>query len=131
MKKMMSWKITIVTLILLGSGCSTVPQKQETGKLKVPNKSEPVKWVSFGTLISVGPDMESTRRPGRLGSAVLGETTFSRTRIETTEGVYIVSGKIGVVEIGIPVSLGYDASDEYQDNPSYLAIEGEQYKIVR
>ena len=131
MNKMMSWKITIVTLILLGSGCGTVSQKQETGKLKVPKKSEPVKWVSFGTLISVAPDMESTRRPSRLGSAVLGETTFNRTRVETTKGVYIVSDKIGIVGIGTPVSLGYDEPDEYPNKPSYLAIGGEQYEIVR
>ncbi len=86
-----------------------------------------VKWISIGTLVSVGPDTESTRRPGRLESAVLGETKFSRTRVETTEGVYIVSGKIGLVETGIPVSVGYDASG----TPSYLAFGGKRYKIVR
>jgi len=94
-------------------------------------KSEPVKWVSVGTLVRVGPDMESTRRPGRLESAILGETKLSRTRIETTEGVYIVSGKIGLVETGVPVSVGYDSSDEYPDAPSYLAFGGERYEIVR
>ena len=129
MKKIMLWKITIVTLVFLGSGCSTAPKKQEAGKLKSPSKSESVKWVSVGTLVGVGPDMESTSRPSRAGSAVLGETKFSRTRVETTEGVYvyIVSGKIGIVETGVPVRVGYDASD----SPSYLAFGGEQYEIVR
>ncbi len=131
MKKLMLWKITIVTLIFLSGGCTTAPEKQEARKLKLPSKSEPVKWVSVGTLVSVGPDMESTRHPDRLRSAVLGETTFTRTRVETTEGVYIVSGKIGLVETGVPVSVGYDASDEYPDAPSHLAFGGEQYEIVR
>ncbi len=94
-------------------------------------KSEPVKWVSVGTLVSVGPDMESTRRPGRLGSAILGETKLSRTRVETTRGVYIIGDKIGIVETGIPVSVGYDSSDEYLDTPAYLSFGGKRYKIVR
>ena len=131
MKKLMLWKITIVTLIFLGGGCTTTPEKQEARKLKLPSKSEPVKWVSVGTLVSVGPDMESTRHPGRLRSAVLGETTFTRTRVETTEGVYVVSGKIGIAETGIPVSVGYDSSDEESDKPSYLTLRGERYKIAR
>jgi hypothetical protein len=94
-------------------------------------KSEPVKWVSVGTLVSVVPAMESTSRPGRVSSAVLGETKLSRTRVETTEGVYIVSDTIGLAETGIPVSVGYDSSDEYPDAPSYLAFGGKRYKIVR
>ncbi len=121
----MLWKIVVVTLIFLSSGCS-----QDAGELKSSRKSEPIKWVNVGTLVSVGPDMESTRRPGRLGSAVLGETKLSRTRVETTKGVYIISYKIGIVETGIPVSVGYDSSDEYRDTPSYLAFGGERYKIV-
>lgn len=52
-------------------------------------KSEAVKWVSAGTLVSVGPDMESTRPPGRAKSAILGETKLSRTRIETTDRGHI------------------------------------------
>ena len=123
--------ILIVTLIFLGSGCTTVPEKQGIGKLKLPGASEPVKWVSIGTLVSVGPAMESTRRPGRLESTILGETKFSRTRVETTEGIYIVGDKIGLVKMGTPVSVGYDASDEYPEAPSYLNLGGEQYKIVR
>ncbi|MHC4123206.1 MAG: hypothetical protein ACYSSI_06500 [Planctomycetota bacterium] len=94
-------------------------------------KSEPVKWVSVGTLVSVGPDTESTSHPGRLRSAVLGETKLSRTRVKTTKGVYIISDKIGIVETGIPVSVGYDSSDEYPDTPSYLAFGGKRYEIVR
>ncbi len=90
-----------------------------------------VNWVSVGTLVSVSPDLESTRRSGRLGSAVLGETKLSRTRVETTKGVYIISDKIGITEIGIPVSVGYDLSDEHRDTPSHLAFGGKQYKIVR
>jgi len=126
MKTITLWTITIVTMIFLSGGCSTVPEKQEAGKPKLPSKSEPVKWVSVGTLVSVGPDVESTSHPGRLRSAILGETKFSRTRVETTEGVYIVSDKIGIIETGIPVSVGYDASN----SPSYLAFGGEQYEIV-
>ena len=122
----MRWKIAVITLMLLGSGCI-----QEASKLQSSRKNEPIKWVKVGTLVSVAPDMESTRRPSRLGSAVLGETTFNRTRVETTKGVYTVSDKIGIVEMGTPVSLGYDEPDKYPNNPSHLAIGGKQYKIVR
>ncbi len=94
-------------------------------------KSEAVKWVSVGTLVSVGPDMESTRHPGRVKSAILGETKLGRTRVETTEGVYIVSDKIGIAEMGVPVRVGYDSSDEYPGTPSYLAFGGQRYKIAR
>ena len=59
-------------------------------------KSESVRWVSIGTLVSVSPDTEPTRDPDRLRSAVLGETQFGRTRVETTDRVYIISGKIGL-----------------------------------
>ena len=122
----MLWKIAVVTLVFLSSGCG-----QEARELKSSRKSEAIKWVNVGTLVRVGPDMESTRRPSRLGSAVLGETKLSRTRVETTEGVYIVGDKIGFVETGVPVSVGYDASDGYPDAPSYLAFGGKRYKIVR
>ncbi len=122
----MLWKIAVVTLVFLSSGCG-----QEARELKSSRESEPIKWVNVGTLVSVGPDMESTRRPSRLGSAMLGETKLGRTRIETTEGVYIVGDKIGFVETGVPVSVGYDASDEYPDAPSYLAFGGKRYEIVR
>ena len=122
----MLWKIAVVTLVFLSSGCG-----QEVQELTSSRESEPIKWVNAGTLVSVGPAMESTSRPSRLGSAVLGETKLSRTRIETTEGVYIVGDKIGFVETGVPVSVGYDASDEYPDAPSYLAFGGKRYEIVR
>ena len=131
MKKMMLWKITIVTLVFLGSGCATVPGRQETGKLKLPGKSEPVKWVGVGTLVSVGPARKSARHPDPVKSAIFGETRFSRTRVETTEGVYTVGEKIGVVETGIPVSVGYGASDEYPEAPSYLKLGGKRYELVR
>jgi hypothetical protein len=114
-------KCFLIVGFMVAAGCSN----------EAAVKSEPVKWVSVGTLVSVGPDMESTRRPGRLGSAVLGETKLSRTRVETTEGVYIVSEKIGLAETGIAVSVGYESSDKYPDSPSYLAFGGERYKIVR
>lgn len=94
-------------------------------------KSESIKWVSAGTLVSVGSDTESTPHPGRLQSAILGETKLSRTRIKTTKGVYIVGDKIGLTQTGTPVSVGYESSDKYPDSPSYLTIEGERYKIVR
>ena len=94
-------------------------------------KSEAVKWVSVGTLVSVGPDMESTRHPGRARSAILGETKLSRTRVETTEGVYIVSDQIGIAQTGIPVRVGYNSSDENQGTPLYLSFGGQRYKIAR
>ena len=131
MKKIMLWKITIIILIFLGSGCAAVPEKQEAGKLKLSGTSEPIKWVSVGTLVSVGPAMESSRYPDRLKSSILGESKFGRTRVETTEGIYVVGDKIGFVETGIPVSAGYDASDEYPEAPSYLNLGGERYEIVR
>jgi hypothetical protein len=94
-------------------------------------KSEAVKWVSAGTLVSVGPDLESTSRPGRAKSAILGETKLNSTRVETTEGVYIISEKIGVVEPGVPVSVGFNSTDGKLGKPLYLTIKGQRYKIVR
>ena len=94
-------------------------------------KSEAVKWVNAGTLVSVRPDMESTSRPDRAKSAILGETKLSRTRVETTEGVYIVGDKIGIAEMGVPVRVGYGSSDESPGTPSYLSFGGQRYKIVR
>jgi hypothetical protein len=94
-------------------------------------KSESVKWASSGTLVSVGPDVESTRRPGRVKSSILGETKLNSTRVETTEGVYIISEKIGVVEPGVSVSVGYNSADENRDTPLYLTFGGQRYKIVR
>lgn len=122
----MLWKIAVVIIIFLSSGCS-----QEVQELTSSRESEPIKWVNAGTLVRVSPDIESTRRPGRLGSAVLGETKLNRTRVETTEGVYIVSDKIGIVEVGIPVSVGYDSSGKYSDTPLYLSFGGKRYEIVR
>ena len=90
-------------------------------------QSEAVKWVSAGTLVSVAPDMESTRPAGRAKSAILGEAKLSRTRVETTEGVYIVGDKIGIAETGVSVRVGYDSSE----TPSYLFFGGQRYKIVR
>ena len=113
-------KCLLIVGILVAAGCSN----------EAAIKSESVKWVSAGTLVSVRPDTESTSHPGRLKTAVLGETTFNRSRVETTEGVYIISDKIGLVEIGIPVSIGYE-SDKYPDSPSYLTVRGKRYKIVR
>ncbi len=130
MKKNMLWEIAIFILIFCGSGCTTVSEKQETGKLELTGKGECIKWVSVGTLVSVGPATESTQHPGRLKSTILGETKFSRTRVETTEGIYIVGEKIGLVEKGVAVSVGYDASGGSPEAPSYLAFGGKRYKIV-
>jgi len=109
-------KCILIVGLMVVAGCSSEAVK-----------SEAVKWVNAGTLVSVGPDMESTRQPGRVKSAVLGETKLSRTRVETTEGVYIVGDKIGIAETGVPVRVGYDSSE----TPSYLSLGGQRYKIVR
>ena len=92
--------------------------------------SEVAKWENAGTLVSVRPANETTRSPGRLGTA-LGETEVGRTRVETTEGIYIVHGKIGVANTGIPVKVGYGSSDENRGTPSYLALGGQKYEIAR
>jgi len=90
---------------------------------------EMAKWENAGTLVSVRPAEELTRSPGRLGTA-LGETEVGRTRVETTEGVYIVHGKIGVANTGIPVKLGYSSSDENRGTPTHLALGGRKYEIA-
>jgi hypothetical protein len=92
--------------------------------------SEVTRWESAGTLISVSPAEELTRSPGRLGSAI-GETGVGRTRVETTGGAYIVHGKVGVVQTGMPVKVGYHSSGEYRGMPSHLAIGNRQYEIAR
>ena len=95
--------------------------------------SEVARWEDAGTLVSVRPADESTRPPGRRGTA-LGETEMGRTRVETTEGVYIVHGKISVAQTGMPVKVGYDkkdSSDELQDTPSYLSFGSQQHQIAR
>jgi len=86
-------------------------------------------WENAGTLVSVRPAEEPTRSPGRLGTA-LGETEVGRTRVETTEGIYIVHGKIGVANTGIPVKVGYSLSGENRGMPSYLALSGKKYEIA-
>lgn len=103
------------------------------GFMLVAGCSSEVKWVSAGTLVSVSPHEESTRPPGRLGSAV-GEIELGRTRVETTTGVYVIHDKVSVAQEGVPVRVGYgkkDTSDEYQDMPSYLAFGGRRYEISR
>ncbi len=95
--------------------------------------SEVAKWESAGTLVSVRPAEGTTRAPGRLGKA-LGEDELGRTRVETTEGVYIVHDKISVAQTGMPVKVGYgkkDSSDELEDEPSYLSLGDRQYQIAR
>jgi hypothetical protein len=140
MKKMMLWRITVVALVFLGSGCATVPEGQGAGKPGFPGKSERFKWVNAGTLVSVGPAMEATYPPGQLASThrsgnletqIFGDTKLTRTRVETTEGVYLVGDKIAVVEKGVPVIVGYDSSGKYPDRPSYLVVRDKQYEIVR
>jgi hypothetical protein len=94
--------------------------------------SEVARWENAGTLVSIRPAEESTRRPGRLGTA-LGEEELGLTRVETTEGVYIIHGKISVAQTGMPVKVGYDKKDssgESQDMPSYLSIGGREHQIA-
>ena len=94
--------------------------------------SEVAKWENAGTLVSVRPAEETTRPPGRLGTA-LGDNEMGLTRVETTKGVYVVHGKISVANTGMPVKLGYDkkdSSDELQDTPTYLSFGSQQYIIA-
>ncbi|MHC4323032.1 MAG: hypothetical protein ACYSUX_02030 [Planctomycetota bacterium] len=94
--------------------------------------SEVARWENAGTLVSVRPADELTRPPGRLGTAI-GKAEMGRTRVETTEGVYIVHGKISVAQTDMPVKVGYgkkDSSGESQDMPSYLSFGGQQYQIA-
>ena len=94
--------------------------------------SEVARWENTGTLVSVRPAEEPTRTSGRLGTA-LGENEMGSTRVETTEGVYIVHGKISVAQTGMPVKVGYDkkgSSGESQDMPSYLSLGGRQHQIA-
>jgi hypothetical protein len=121
------WPIVIVSFALLGCGGCTSSQKQQAG----PARGGSIRWVSVGTLVSVAPDTESTSHPGHLKSAILGDTNMSRTRVETTEGIYTVRDKIGIIETGSPVGVGYDPSGKYPDTPSLLTIGDAQYEIVR
>jgi hypothetical protein len=95
--------------------------------------SQVAKWENAGTLVSVSPAEESTRAPGSRGVA-LGDEELGLTRVETTEGVYIVHGKISVANTGMPVKLGYEkkeSSDELQDKPTYLSFGSQKYQIAR
>jgi hypothetical protein len=110
-------KKCILIFVLLGiTGCS----------------SEVAKWENAGTLVSVRPAEENARPPGRMGTT-LGEEEIGLTRVETTEGVYVVHGKISFAQTGMPVKLGYekkDSSDELQDTPSYLSFGGQEHRIA-
>ena len=92
--------------------------------------SNVARWENAGTLVSVRPAEEPTRSPGRMGTA-LGETEVGRSCVETTEGVYIVHGKIGVANTGIPVKVGYSSSDENRGTPTHLALGGKKYEIAQ
>ena len=122
MKKMMCG-IVMVAFSFLGCGPGTSDQRQKAGGS--------IRWVRVGTLISVAPDTESTPHPSQLKSAILGDTQLSRTRVETTEGIYTVRDKISMIEVGSPISVGYGPSDKYPDTPSLLTIGNDQYEIVR
>ena len=126
MKKMMCG-IVIVAFSFLGCGPDTADQRQEPGA----TRGGSIRWVRVGTLISVAPDTESTPHPSQLKSAILGDTQLSRTRVETTEGIYTVRDKISMIEVGSPVSVGYGPLDKYPDAPSLLTIGDDQYEIVR
>ena len=91
--------------------------------------SKVAKWESAGTLVSVRPAEGTSRASGRLGTA-LGEAELGRTRVETTEGVYIVLDKVSSAQIDMPVKVGYDEKDS-SDEPSYLSLGGQQYRIAR
>ncbi len=90
--------------------------------------SKVARWESAGTLVSVRPAEGLTRSPGRLGTA-LGEDELGRTRVETTEGVYIVLDKVSSAQTCMPVKVGYDKEDS-SDEPSYLSLGGRQYPIA-
>ena len=110
-------KCILIAGLLVVAGCAT----------KV------ARWENAGTLVSVRPAEGLTRSPGRLGTA-LGEGELGRTRVETTEGVYIVHDKISVAQTGMPVKVGYgkkDSSVELEDEPSYLSLGSRQYQIAR
>ena len=110
-------KCILIVGLLIVAGCS----------------SEVAKWEDAGKLVSVRPAEEPTRPSGRLGTA-LGETEIGLTRVETTEGVYVVHGKISFAETEIPVKLGYekkDSSDDLQDTPSTLSFGGQEHRISR
>ena len=110
-------KCILVVALLVVAGCS----------------SGVARWESAGTLVSVRPAAEPTRAPGRAGTA-LGDNQMGRTRVETTEGVYIVHGKISVAQVGDVVTVGYakkDSSAEQQDEPVCLAFGGQRHEIVR
>ena len=94
--------------------------------------SETVRWKDAGTLVSVSPWEEPTRPSGRRGT-ILGDTEWGRSRVETTEGVYIVVDKVSVSQPGAPVRVGYikeDSSDKYREKPSYIAFGDREYKIA-
>lgn len=94
--------------------------------------SKATRWENAGTLVSVSPLGEPGRPPGLKGE-VLGEIQWGRSRVETTEGVYVISSKVSVSQPGTAVRLGYvkkDSSDEYRETPSYIAFGDQQYEIV-
>jgi hypothetical protein len=94
--------------------------------------SKATRWEDAGTLVSVSPWEEPSRPSGRRGT-ILGDTQWGRSRVETTEGVYVVSSKVSVSQPGTPVRVGYvkkDSSDEYRQAPSYIAFAGQQYEIA-
>ena len=91
--------------------------------------SEVARWENAGTLVSVRPAEGTSRASGRMGTA-LGEAELGRTRVETTESVYIVLDKVSSAQIGTPVKVGYDKKDS-SDGPSYLSLGGRQYPIAR
>jgi hypothetical protein len=64
-----------------------------------------------------------------MGTA-LGEHELGRTRVETTEGAYIVLDKVSSAQTGAPVKVGYSEKDS-SDEPSYLSLGGRQYRIAR
>jgi len=91
--------------------------------------SKVARWENAGTLVSVRPAEGTSRASGRIGTA-LGENELGRTRVETTDGVYIVLDKVSSAQTGTLVKVGYDEKDS-SDEPSYLSLGGQQYQIAR
>lgn len=131
MKNPILLKITIITLLLFNTGCFKCPRQAKADKDEICDINKPITWVSSGTLVNISPDKETTQYPEQLKTSILGETKFNRTYVETTEGTYTISDKVPIVEIGTNVDIGYVTSDDGQEKPLYLALEGTGYVIVR
>lgn len=114
--------------------CRMAPCGLLIGLLIVAGCSSGVaEWVNAGTIVSVSPAEQTTPSPGRIDKSFT-ESEMGLTRVQTTEGEYVVHGKVSVANKGMPVKLGYgkkESSDELKDTPSYLSFGGQQYRIAQ